>query len=92
MEKYDKLLRMYFFDRLQSEELDLIKRYFYDEVEGRYNEVIKDYIFEKKFENLINKGIVRPYSRNNDKGNKAKSRFLLDREVKNKLNKHYLKY
>ena len=26
MKKYDKLLKMYFFDRLQSKELDLIKK------------------------------------------------------------------
>ena len=87
MKKYDRLLMMYFFDRLQKEELELIKEYFYDKSEKRYNELSKDYLTEDKLEKLINKGIVKPYLEKRYRNNKRKYLYLLDREVKNKLNK-----
>lgn len=86
MKKYDKLLKMYFFDRLQEEELDLLKEYFYDEESGRYNEVSNKYIFGKKFDKLVNKEIVKPYIQRKYMGNRPKMLYLLDREIKNKLN------
>lgn len=66
--------------------MELIREYFFDEVEGRYSEVSNEYIFGDKLDNLVNKGIVKPYIKKKYMGKRSKVLYLLDRDVKNKLN------
>lgn len=87
MKRFNRAFRDFFFDRLSEREIDLIIEYFYDKENNRFNEISNEYVIEKRFRSLLDKGIVKKYVHKKYLPNHPKYLFLLDRELKSKLNK-----